>query len=455
MFELAATAGSALVDDSQTRTRGALSSVVMAAPVTLPDAHTMRVAQLVLHNEGSFDLVTAAAHGSRESRHCWGRYSRPAATLVESQHRAASSTLPWLNRGAASPPPAATVAGSVTAGRQHASGYLMHPSILDATLHLSAAAAAPEAAQRIRVPSSLATLRIPLQAPQGSLTPLATPLPAAADGSVTCSFSLSSAAAGALQLCSLVIKEMPVPVRPRQAAKEDSAPALAPATAQLVYEAVWQASKAARGGADQPTALQPHTILHPRALRREDKLPLGASLGTEAVPSLSAHEELCIDALTMLRAAGRDSVAMAVAAAATHVLELLRRCLPAASTGATLRLLTHGASPANGSASGDAVTRESNAAAGAALAAIMRVVATEHPGIRVQGLDAARTHHRADDQHGSQVSSTSVATSLPDVPVPYSNQRSGPACYMAGPFRTVPEAGATDLRLSGCLHADS
>ena len=145
MLEMAATAGSALVDDSQTRGRAALSSVAIAAPVTLPAAHSARVAQLVLHTDGSFRLVTAAAKGSLESRHCWGKYGKPAATTVGSPQCAEHPF--WLRLGAAVQPPAPRVAATVTAGPEHASGYLMHPTILDATLHLSAAAAPPTATQ--------------------------------------------------------------------------------------------------------------------------------------------------------------------------------------------------------------------------------------------------------------------------------------------------------------------
>ena len=201
-------------------------------------------------------------------------------------------------------------------------------------------------------------------------------------------------------------------MHPRPAAAE--VPATAPflAAPDLLYEAVWQASEAARVVAGDSSAPQPHTVVKPRALRRRDGLLLDAALYTAALPALSAHDQLCVDALSLQRECAGRGVASAVAAGATHGLELLRRLLPSASTGAGIRLVTRGASPASGSLGGEAVAFVSAAAAGAAMAAIMRVAATENPGMRVRVLDAALAGPRAVEQDGSQVSSASLAHSF-------------------------------------------
>ena len=202
----------------------------------------------------------------------------------------------------------------------------------------------------------------------------------------------------------LIIKEMPVSVHLRPAAQQVvSATLPTVAGPELLYEAVWQVSDAPRFGAVLSIAPQHHTVLHARALRKNGNSPLDAAVYTAALPALSAHDQLCIDALSMQQEGGDQGIALAVAAAATAGLELLHRCLPHASTDAGLRVLTRGSSPATGSLCRKAGAHESAAAAGAALAAIMRVAATENPGIRVEGLDTALVGSPPAEQHGSQV----------------------------------------------------
>jgi len=301
----------------------------------------------------------------------------------------------WLPVQPSMQPDAMTVAATVIAGPQHGSGYLMHPAVLDATLHLSAAAASASAPQRVRVPISLTVLSVPIRAPQGRLTPFATPQTAAADRAITCSFLLSSTATGAvLQLDGLVVKEMPMSVPARPAAATTRLMEAGPGTiTELLYETVWQVSEAARVqlSSSLPAVQQP--ALHPRAVRQVEGMPLDASKFDAALAAVGAPTQLHIDAATLLRhgSSGAQGSASTVATAAMHGIELLRRHLPSGNGGAGLQLVTCGASPPTSAMAGHTREGEAAAASGAALAALMRVAATENPGIRVRGLDTGLT----------------------------------------------------------------
>jgi len=407
MFEMAATSATALVDDSQTRKRPVMHGVAIAEPVVLPAADSAQVAQLIVHTAGTFELVTAAASASQRRMHCWGAFTEPAARRSSSLQGSLRRITAWLPKHHSVQPDAATVAATVMAGPQHGSGYLMHPAVLDATLHLSAAAASTSSPHRVRVPTSIAALPVPTRAPQGRLTPLATPQTSAADAAITCSFLLASTATGAvLQLAGLVVKEMPISVPARAAAAPKLPTQAGPETGtELLYETVWQVSEAARVqlSSSLPAVQQP--ALHPQAVRRVEGMPLDARELDAALAAVSARSQLHINAAELLRhgLTSAQGSASTVANAAMHGIELLRRHLPSASGEAGLQLVTCGASPPTGAMAGHTKQADAAAASGAALAALMRVVATENPGIRVRGLDRALTARGRPEHHETQV----------------------------------------------------
>ena len=413
MFEMAATSATALADDSQTRKRPVMRSVAIAEPIVLPAADSAQVAQLIVHSAAStFELVTAAASGSQKRKHCWGTFAEPAVSRVDSLHGGRRRVPAWLPVQRGMQLDAKTVAATVIAGPHHGSGYLMHPAVLDATLHLSAAAASPSAPQRVRVPTSLSALSVPTRAPHGRLTPSATPQSSAADGAISCSFLLASTATGAvLQLDGLVVKEMPMSVPARPAAATTEPNKTVPEThTELLYETVWQVSEAARMqlSSSLPAVQQP--ALHPRAMRQVESLSLDACEFNAASAAVSARSQLRIDAAALLRRGltSAQGSASTVAIAAIHGIELLRRHLASADGGAGLQLVTCGASPPTGAMAGHTKHGETTAAGGAALAAQLRVAATENPDIRVRGLDTALTARGRPEQHESQVQSSGV-----------------------------------------------
>ena len=419
MFEMAAVSATVLVDNSQTRGRSMMRSVTIAEPIALPAARSAQVAQLVVNTEGSFELMTTAASSSRKSRHCWGSYAEPAnirAVAPPDGLRMTPAWLPWTPSARAE---AMTVAANVTAGSQHGSGYLLHPAVADATLHLSAAAAQTSSPQRTRVPTGLTALSVPARAPQGRLTPLATPAPAAADGSIMGSYLLASAAAGAvLQLDGLVIKEMPVsvPARPAAAVEAAAADRTPAAATDILYETVWQASEAARVHRSLPSAAaqQSQSTLHPRAVRQDGSVPLDHTELSAAQLAVSADGQLHIDVGTMLRQDPGDAQGLAstVATATMHGIELLRRYLPNSGARAGLHLGTCGASSANGTSAGHPSSSATHAVACAALAALMRVAATENPGLTVRGLDTDLTAFGTAERGETQVRQNSCAAFL-------------------------------------------
>ena len=406
MFEMAATSATAMADDSKTRKRPVLHSVVISEPIALPALSSATAAQLIVYTAaGTFELVTAAASASQKRKHCWGAIAEPAASRTSLLQQGGTCKAPaWLPEHHSVQPKATTVVATVTAGPKHGSGYLMHPAVLDATLHLSAAAASASASQRVCVPTSLAALSVPARAPQGRLTPLATPQTTAADAAITCSFLLSSTAAGAvLQLAGLLIKEMPVSVPARPTAAVATTPEPQPAT-DLLYETVWQVSEAARMLSSSPPAMQ-QPVVHPRTVRYIEGIPPDTSEIDAALTAVSAHSQLQIDAARLLRRGltSAHGSASTVAIAAMHCIELLRRHLPLANDGAGLQLVTCGASPPTSTMAGHRHEGEAAAESGAALAALMRVAATENPSLRIRGLDTEITAFGKAQEHGTQV----------------------------------------------------
>lgn len=103
--------------------------------------------------------------------------------------------------------------GCITLLGRHSSGYISHPAVLDANLHLAAAILKPDEAFVLRIPASVGLINSE-SAVQGFLHPVAIQGGMKAD-SVICGFRLSNPqnkASG--QIVDMVAKELPVASRP-------------------------------------------------------------------------------------------------------------------------------------------------------------------------------------------------------------------------------------------------
>ena len=271
------------------------------------------------------------------------------------------------------------------------SGYRLHPALLDAMLHLSAAALPPAAADgaakpgATRIPAGLASvLSERVAARCQSLFPLAQPGAPAAGSAVLCNYKLLAAGAGPcpLQLDGLLAKEAGpglaarAPVSTAARADED-----VPAS-ELLYEAQWQAvSSLAAPGASPATGRDSVFALgrpgRSTGLTGHMLCSSGGQSPALAFPALPAKA-----AKITAHLSGHASED-AAAAAVTHMLELWQRAEPNLAGGA-LTLATLGSSGRGG----DAMAGPGRGAAvGAALWALARVAASENPGVAVSGLD--------------------------------------------------------------------
>ena len=291
-------------------------------------------------------------------------------------------------------PPALTA--ELTADPQrHCSGYHIHPAVLDATLHLAAAAASAagsgDAAAPTRVPVGAAALAgASIGAGEGALFPVALPRAPALDGSTACDYCLAGQSSATANIQGLITRALPAAV-PRQAAagqghalphrRGEAAPAAgsnaaeralqeASAPRNLLYEPQWQAT----------APLQLHMPPHAAAVRfnlagswRPRQGRLGSGGSSRPLPAKASLE--------IRFRAGFRAPALPVGVVLARALEVWQRTAPTLS-GGSARLLTggalHGAGPQLPQARG-------SAAASGALWALLRVAASENPGVRVLG----------------------------------------------------------------------
>lgn len=387
MFEAAAAAASTLQqDDSRTRQRVALRGLTIAAPLPLdvrnPAGGSAALLECTVHPAaGTLELTSRPAAGGRPQTHCRSSVAAISAdspdVLRSAQPQRASAAARTLNRQR-SAGCSGSVSASLAVTASGASGYFLHPAVMDSTLHLSAAAAAAgaAAAQFTRVPTGLSCLVLAQAPVAGNLHPLAIPeaaTPTQPDGSMRCSFKLAATAPGEaspFELGDLTVKEMPA-AQPAAGAAAAARPQQAPAGAGVVYEVQWQA-------ANIGTSLQPAGG-HSWHAKASGSLLSGSSAARQqaALASRSAlHADFC---------AASGSATPSAAQATLQGLELLQRRSAASPASNSLRLTTRGAFQpllAAGRQQGGA-----SAVAGAALAALAKVAANEFPGAGISGLD--------------------------------------------------------------------
>lgn len=377
MLEACTAAGATLAHDGQGMAGPllALQAVSIAAPMPLDFARTE---SLVL--ESSVTLATGAVQlssiqsGSRSVLSCRATLATVAPAIVPSSTERGASIQPtvfaFLFGDVLGVRPSRSISADVRVSGPHLAGYLVHPTAMDATLHLTAAAppSGPAKSEGTKVPTGLACLLVRLDAaPSRAVHPLAVPDAAPAPGSGhRCSFQmLQPPAPAAFTITDLLVKQLPAPVA---APAPSPAPAVAvptPADSSALYEIQWQAasSSAAVDAAAPP--------------------PGGASWRLTRSAEAATAPVLAGSALTVDFASAGSRLSTTNGSSSTlRGLEMLQRLPP----GGTLAVRTRGAFVAAPSAALQGTAADS--AASAAVAALARVAANELPSAHITSLDA-------------------------------------------------------------------
>ena len=154
---------------------------------------------------------------------------------------------------------------------KHTSGYICHPAILDATLHLAAGIQGQEQAV-LRVPASVGFI-VSKALQVGTAHSSACQMDSTSE-SVTCGFKLAAGTASAVQIGGMVAKEMHVP----DARAEDEQ------VADFLYETEMQAS---RLPIVSNNVAQPSLVSLDRRARKRAKVAYGRAVkASEALPAL-------------------------------------------------------------------------------------------------------------------------------------------------------------------------
>ena len=401
MFEACAAAAATLQDESRSGARVALQGTSIAAPLQLAQQQPAAAAVLLECSmdaaTGRVQLASVAPAVKRQqeqcSVHCRGHVAMVQDTSAVSHTPAArqpAAFMATLLRTQTALQPSTSIAATLTIAASGASGYFLHPAAADATLHLSAVAAAtaagtlsPTAKPVTRVPTGLGCLMVPQAPASGTMHPIASPEAASqqprSDSSLRCSFRLAESvpsAATAFQLSDLIIKEMPATgplpsafVRAQQQQRQD---VLAAGTADVLYEIQWQAANAG-------SVME--SVSSPAAQQLSWRRAKSFSEQAFDIAQLSAPAKLVVS----LGACNPSS--SAVAQATLRGLELLQRTAAQLPASSSLQLATRGAFqplPAAGRQQGGLA-----AAAGAAVAALAKVAANEYPTAGISTMDAA------------------------------------------------------------------
>ena len=259
---------------------------------------------------------------------------------------------------------------------EHASGFCMHPAILDASLHLSAAAI-PNGSSEVavtRVPVSISALAITASKHGDAPIPLAQPSEPQQDGSVLCQNKLLAGSKCSVQVCDLLAKQAgPLPsALTTSVAEADDVP-----VSELLYEMQWQTISVASHnlGTQQPRFALTRP---PAGIGRES---FAAAYGRAAPSKVSllgssdAHSGLCaVLNPTSSRRQGPRGAGVAVQAVSA-LLELWQTA-SAQLHGSPVSLLTKAQLGADLAGSNSV-----DMASSAAVAALMRVAASENPGM--------------------------------------------------------------------------
>ena len=261
---------------------------------------------------------------------------------------------------------------------EQVSGYRMHPALLDACLHLSAAALpteTPEAAIT-RVPVGVSALTVTELKHGHTPVPLAQPSPPQQDASVLCQYKLLAGSKCSIQVSDLLAKQ----ARPMSSKSPGAGVGVEEIPmSELLYETQWQVTtSASRRSASQ----QPYFALA-RPTTGSVQGQLAAAYGraksgeVQLSRSSHAHDGLCalLNPTSSRRQRPRGTTAPTHAVSA--LLELWQT-MSVQCHDRAFSLLTkaHSGTDLAGSSSSDAASR-------AAVSALMRVAAAENPGIAI------------------------------------------------------------------------
>lgn len=376
MVEMSAAAAGVLSDGEGAEPL--LVHLSISTPLVLPAVAAPALAVVRVSPAGRAEILSEATTARSASRlHC----SCIVATtplqqeLAEPKRQAVTGDLHAAKVPASHAISQAVMAVLAPVQSEQVSGYCLHPAILDATLHLSAAALPTDTTKAAitRVPVGISALSV-AHLKQGDVpVPLAQPSEPQRDGSVMCQYKLLTGSKCSLQMRDLLAKQArPLPSAPPGAdTQSEDIP-----MSELLYETQWQvATSASRGTVPQ----QPCFALT-RPVRGSVKERLAAAYGraaTSEAPVPQARNGLCAVLNPISNSRQRLHGIQPAMKAVTAMLELWQT-MSAQCHGKPVSLLTRAqlGTDVAGSHSHDVASR-------AALSALMRVAAAESPGINI------------------------------------------------------------------------
>lgn len=243
MFEGVLAAGAGLLDGNDT-SRALLSNIIIAEPVALPSTLAVVIIEVSIDFNSS-EAVLSSGTPARRSNHCFATFASTAASTEPLFSRASSTTaavlVPSLQLGESSKEMVATshpgcVASIGAAHWSSTSGFISHPAIADATLHLLSAFSDPYKPANLQVPVSAASLLVHVVMESSAddwVHPSAGPS-TSRDGGFICSLG------SRFTLNDLQVKAWTPAQSQNSVAQENAAEML-----EFMYESEWQASVAA------------------------------------------------------------------------------------------------------------------------------------------------------------------------------------------------------------------
>jgi acyl transferase domain-containing protein/NADPH:quinone reductase-like Zn-dependent oxidoreductase/acyl carrier protein/NAD(P)-dependent dehydrogenase (short-subunit alcohol dehydrogenase family) len=242
MFDALLAAGAGLLDGSSTSSRALLSNITIAEPVALTSSDAFDMVEVTV-DLNSGEVVLTSGTPTRRSTHCLATFaaavaSEPASfsssssSSSSSTHPAAAVLLPSVHLMKPEEHEEPGCVASIRAPHwSSTSGFVAHPAIADATLHLLSAFSDPYKPATLQVPISAASLSVHRELKSSStdwVHPSAGPS-TARNGGFDCSLG------GSFALNDLQVKAWTPAQTPTT--KETAADML-----EFMYETEWQAS---------------------------------------------------------------------------------------------------------------------------------------------------------------------------------------------------------------------
>ena len=355
-----------------------LAQLSISTPLVLPALSAPAVAVVRVSPAGRAEILSETAAARQASRlHC---SCSVATTPLQRELPAQKKLAVTKSLHLAQVPASQTMSQAVMAVMaplqcEHVSGFRLHPAILDATLHLSAAALPTNSSEAAvtRVPVGISALSV-TDLKQGNVpTPLAQPSGPQRDGSVLCQYKLLAGISCSVHVTDLLAKKASLlPSAPLGAsAGSEHIP-----MSELLYETQWQVTNATSRGA---VPQQPCFALT-RPMRGSVKEELAATYGRandSQAPLPQARNGLCA-ILNPISRSSRKIYGISPPMQAVSAMLELWQTMSAQCHGKSVSLLTKAqlGTDMAGTCSDDVASR-------AAVSALMRVAAAESPGISI------------------------------------------------------------------------